>query len=91
MMNNDVVKKAIEEWMSLGAKDHEAHLAFSRKIHMAEAMGVISRDELRAIKEKIAEIKHENTLKMMRDDVEMLNGKMTHAYYDDAVRRFLGM
>jgi len=71
-MENEVVRKAIEEWKNLDSRDHEAHLAFSRKIHMAEAMGVITKEELAEIKQKIDEIKVENTRKAMREDTRNL-------------------
>lgn len=89
-MENEVVRKAIEEWKNLDSRDHEAHLAFSRKIHMAASMGVISREELKMIKESIEQIKIENTRKMMREDARSLQLAEMHAV-EGSVRRFFGM
>ncbi|HCJ37805.1 MAG TPA: hypothetical protein DHV37_05705 [Erysipelotrichaceae bacterium] len=83
-MMNEVVKKAVEEWSKV--ETHEEYLAFSRKLYTAEAMGIISKEELVAVKKMIEQIKHENFLKMMKEDVERLE-----EIEKDVVRRYLGM
>lgn len=69
---NEVVERALNEWNNLPSRNHEAFLAFSRKMYMAANMGVISREELRMIKEAIAKQKKENTLRAMRRDINIV-------------------
>lgn len=86
---NEVVKNALEEWKRL-ENTREAHLAFSRKIHTAEAHGFISREELEAIKKGIEELKHENFMRMQREDVRRLELAEMHAV-EGFVRKQFGL
>lgn len=87
-MMNDIIRNAINEWSKV--KTHDEYLAFSRKLHAARNMGVISREELTAIKEKIAEIKHENFLKMMKGDAKRLD-LATKMAEEKVVRNYFNM
>lgn len=70
---DEVVKSALNEWRILADKnDHEGVKKFRRKVYEAHTVGAISAEELHAIFDAIENEKHENFLKMYKNDIEVI-------------------